>query len=116
MLAYSGKDGELWMGGMITKIAMHFNVDLTVYSSLAADFIDRTYLLQAGVIEMAKGKLSSRFVTHAYETRVNIVPLSPQKMDLMHIPNWYAVWACDPSFCGAAIRFDATHLRRREQR
>ncbi len=56
MLAYSAKNCELWFGGMITKLAMHYNVDLTRYTSLAADFIDRPYLCQVGIIEMKNEK------------------------------------------------------------
>ena len=42
--AYKRLNGEIWFGGMITKIAMCFNVDLTLYTSLETDFINRAYL------------------------------------------------------------------------
>ncbi len=111
------KDGEVWFGGMITKIAMSFDIDLSRYNLVDASYINRDYLLRTKVLEFHKGMFLSSFigVNSALE---HAMPLKPRNLDLMFTPNWYEVWACEPLPLKGPD-FDLTRdksLRRREPR
>jgi hypothetical protein len=95
VLSCKKKDGEVWFGGMITKIDMSFNINLSRYNSLEASYINHDYLLRTEVLELRHGMFFSRFigVKSALE---HVIPLTPRNLDLMFTPNWYEVWACEP--------------------
>ncbi len=83
---YKGKLGDVWIGGMITQVAVHFGIDLSAYSFKASKLIDRAHLLTYKVIELKDGVLLSK-----WKDRRTI--LSAPKMDLLWVPNWYDTWA-----------------------
>ena len=87
--AYKSREGEIWFGGMITKLAEHFDVNLDLYEYLGDSYINRNYLLHAEVLALSNQVVSSRIEVNGI-TRT--VPLSAEKMDLLHVPNWYETW------------------------
>ena len=97
---------------MIARVAHYFGIDMTAYTPLAPCFIDRHYLLLSRVLETVDGKLQSKF-----EGRYTLI--TPQRMDLMHIPNWYEVWAGERFPSTATPNYNPAadpRLRGREQR
>ena len=117
VLSCKKKDGEVWFGGMITKIAISLDINLSRYNSLDGGYINRDYLLRTKILEFRKGMFQSMFigVNSALE---HVIPLTPRNLDLMFTPNWYEVWACEPLPLKGP-NFDLARdksLRRREPR
>jgi ATHILA ORF-1 family len=113
MEVYEGKDGEVWFGGMVTRLAEHFRVDLSLYEHLGPNSINRYYLVHS------KALVDIKDVLHSRVTSGHTVRLDASLMDLLHVPNWYEVWT------GRARDQDAPpgwnpetneNLRRRERR
>ena len=89
------KEGEIWFGGMITKLAINLKVDLSLYNALDGSYINRDYLLRTKILEFRKGVFQSKFIG-VKSSLEHVMPLTPQNVDLMFTPNWYEVWACEP--------------------
>ena len=86
---YKTKGGEVWFGGMITRIARHYEVDLDLYDPLGPSYINRHYLLHATVLALVDRQVSSRIEVNGI---VHTIPISAEKMDLLYVPNWYETW------------------------
>jgi ATHILA ORF-1 family len=83
---YESRDGDVWFGGMISRLAMHYEVNLANYSQLGLSYINRAYLVHAKVLVEINGVIHSRVASG------HTVPIRASKMDLLHVPNWYETW------------------------
>ena len=114
--AYVSKQGEIWFGGMITRLAEHFDVNLDNYEYLGDGYIDRTYLLHAKVLVVSNRVVCSRIEVNG---SMCTVPVSAEKMDLLHVPNWYETWTEVPRNADSPPDWNPytnTRLRRRGRR
>ena len=89
MIEYASAKGEIWVGGMVTHLAIHFGVDLTYYTSTPPSFIDITYLQRANIIVIKRGE---KFAGYADID----VPIQESRMDYKNRKNWYETWARMP--------------------
>ncbi len=80
------REGDMLFGGLITRLSMHFGVDLTHYQPLEPNYIDLQHLLLSKIIVDRHGILFSK------EEYGHMVGLTAPRMDLLHVPNWYEEW------------------------
>ena len=65
LMQYKDLPGELWLGGMITRVVTYFEVDLQRYTPILAMLIDRPYLEKTkSIAKNAAGALVSIFEGH----------------------------------------------------
>ena len=108
VLDYRGRNEELWVGGMITRIARALEVDLSLYTACPPQLMDTAYFLSSSV-------LKKRGNVYAATYRDSELILTEERVELLYLPNWYETWSPVPYPLAARPDGDPT-LRRRPSR
>lgn len=79
--------GEIWIGGLITRLACHFGVDLRPYTKVKFSLIDQRHLLNAEILKMKNDRIGV-FIKKLGDVR----GLSSRRIRTTTIDSWYTDW------------------------
>lgn len=92
LLRHKDAVGEIWFGGMITRIARHFEVDLSQYFPKQGSLLNVLTLQNYQFLGLEYDDEDSA----PYMYKGMELPLLSWKMDLLREENWYTAWSYEP--------------------